>query len=76
MVKKVNPEIIFHLAAQSSVIESFKNPVNTIASNIVGTSNILEALKDNNNVKCLIIITTDKVYQNYKNNKFFDENSH
>jgi len=74
-IKKVNPEIIFHLAAQSSVIESFKNSANTITSNIVGTSNILEALKDNKNVKCLIIITTDKVYQNYKNNKFFDENS-
>ncbi len=74
-IKKIDPEIIFHLAAQSSVIESFKNPTKTIISNVVGTSNILESLRENNKVKCLIIITTDKVYQNYKNNKFFDENS-
>ena len=42
-IKKVDPEIIFHLAAQSSVIESFKNPTKTIISNVVGTSNILES---------------------------------
>ena len=74
-IKKIDPEIIFHLAAQSSVIESFKNPSETIISNVLGTSNILEAIKNNNRVKCLIIITTDKVYQNYKGNKYFDENS-
>ena len=74
-INKVKPEIIFHLAAQSSVIESFKNSRNTISSNIVGTSNLLEACKDNKNVKCIIIITTDKVYQNYKVIKNFDENS-
>ena len=74
-IKKIKPEIIFHLAAQSSVIESFKSPINTISSNIIGTSNILEAVKFDKNVKCLIIITTDKVYQNYKIKKHFDENS-
>tara|TARA_Y100000294_G_scaffold152735_1_gene151210 strand:- start:3747 stop:4841 length:1095 start_codon:yes stop_codon:yes gene_type:complete len=74
-IKKINPEIIFHLAAQSSVIESFKSPTNTIATNVLGTSNIMEAIKFNKNVKCLIIITTDKVYQNYKTKKHFDENS-
>jgi len=74
-INKVKPEIIFHLAAQSSVIESFKNSRNTISSNIIGTSNLLEACKDNNNIRCIIIITTDKVYQNYKVFKNFDENS-
>jgi CDP-glucose 4,6-dehydratase len=74
-LKKIKPEIIFHLAAQSSVIESFKNPIDTIKSNILGTSNILEAVKSNKNVKCLIIITTDKVYQNYKTKKIFKEGS-
>lgn len=74
-INRANPEIIFHLAAQSSVIESFKNSRNTILSNIVGTSNLLEACKDNKNIKCIIIITTDKVYQNYKEVKNFDESS-
>ena len=74
-IKTSKPEIVFHLAAQSSVIESFKNPNETIITNIVGTSNILEAVKDSKTVKCLIIITTDKVYQNYSIKKIFDENS-
>ena len=74
-IRKVKPEIIFHLAAQSSVIESFKDSRNTVLSNVLGTSNILEVLKDQKSVKCLIIITTDKVYQNYKYLKKFDERS-
>ena len=74
-IKKIKPEIIFHLAAQSSVIESFKNSKNTILTNVLGTANIIEAVKNNSSVKCLIIITTDKVYQNYKTRKHFDENS-
>ena len=74
-IKKIKPEIIFHLAAQSSVIESFKSPINTISTNILGTSNILDAIKFDKNIKCLIIITTDKVYQNYKTIKLFDEDS-
>ena len=74
-VRKIKPEVIFHLAAQSSVIESFKNPSKTILSNIIGTANILEVVKTEKSVKCLIIITTDKVYQNYKYKKNFSENS-
>ena len=44
-------------------------------SNVIGTSNILEAAKDINSLKCVVIITTDKVYQNYESQKYFDENS-
>ena len=55
-------------------MESFKNSNNTVLTNVVGTSNILEAAKESKNVKCVIIITTDKVYQNYKNKKVFSEN--
>tara|TARA_E500000178_G_scaffold74274_1_gene72055 strand:- start:16602 stop:17717 length:1116 start_codon:yes stop_codon:yes gene_type:complete len=74
-IKKIKPEIIFHLAAQSSVIESFKNSHNTITSNIVGTANIMEVSKKYSFIKSVVIITTDKVYQNYKEKKYFDENS-
>ena len=74
-VKKIKPEIIFHLAAQSSVIESFKDSIKTVSTNILGTSNILEATKNLSSVKCIVIITTDKVYQNYETKKYFDENS-
>ena len=75
IINKYKPEIIFHLAAQSSVIQSFKNSHNTIASNILGTANILETIKKNKTIKSAVLITTDKVYQNYKYRKFFDENS-
>ncbi len=74
-VNKCKPEIIFHLAAQSSVIQSFKNSHDTIVSNIIGTANILEVIKQNKTIKSAVLITTDKVYQNYKIKKFFDENS-
>ena len=74
-IKKLKPEIIIHLAAQSSVIESFKNPRNTVMTNTIGTYNLLEAVRDNDNVKCVLAITTDKVYQNYESIKYFDENS-
>ena len=74
-IKKIKPEIVIHLAAQSSVIESFRNSRNTVLTNTIGTANILEAAKYNKHLKCLFIITTDKVYQNYEKKKYFDENS-
>ena len=74
-IKIIKPEIIFHLAAQSSVIESFKNSENTVLSNVIGTTNLLEAIKAQKSVKAVVIITTDKVYQNYKIKTHFNENS-
>ncbi len=74
-VRLSKPEIIFHLAAQSSVIESFKNSNNTVSSNVLGTANILEVAKKYKFIKSIVIITTDKVYQNYKTQKYFDETS-
>ncbi len=72
---KIKPEIVFHLAAQSSVIESFKDPSNTVVTNVMGTASLLDELKFNKKIKSIIIVTTDKVYQNYKTKKYFDENS-
>ena len=74
-IKKLQPEVVIHLAAQSSVIESFKNPRNTVITNTSGTFKLLESVKNVKSVKCVLIITTDKVYQNYETVKYFDENS-
>jgi len=64
LVKKINPDYIFHLAAQPIVNYSFLNPVETWQTNVIGTVNILEALK-NLNKNCIgIIITSDKCYEN------------
>jgi len=74
-INKIKPDIVIHLAAQSSVIESFNDPRNTVTTNILGTYNLLEAIRDKKKIKCLLAITTDKVYQNYEKVKYFDENS-
>jgi CDP-glucose 4,6-dehydratase len=58
------PEIIFHLAAQPIVSTSYLNPIETISSNVMGTANLLEALKTSNHKCTAIIITSDKAYDN------------
>ena len=65
---KSRPQIIFHLAAQPLVSQSFNNPLETLNTNIIGTSNVLESLKKINCVKSVVIITTDKVYLSKKQN--------
>ena len=63
-ITKSEPEIIFHLAAQPLVIESYKEPLETFTNNVIGTANILEAVRYIDTVKAVIIITTDKCYKN------------
>lgn len=65
-------EIIFHLAAQSLVTESYKNPLNTFATNILGTINTIESISHNKKIRAALLITTDKVYDT-KINKVFKE---
>ncbi len=58
------PDFIFHLAAQPIVSTSYCNPIETISSNVMGTANVLEALKASNHNCTAIIITSDKAYDN------------
>lgn len=58
------PEIVFHLAAQPIVIDSYENPVYTYETNVMGTVNLLECVRNSDCVKSVVNITTDKVYQN------------
>ena len=62
IVNEINPEIVFHLAAQPIVIDSYKNPLNTFHTNFLGTLNLLNSLR-NSNVKVIVIVTSDKVYK-------------
>ena len=68
------PEIIFHLAAQPLVSESYSDPVKTFNTNIIGTVNLLEAARNVNSVRSIVIITTDKVYKINNSNKGYVEN--
>ena len=62
--EKVSPEIVLHLAAQPIVRESYKNPVATYETNVMGTVNLLECIRLNPCVKSFLNVTTDKVYEN------------
>lgn len=62
--EEVQPEIVFHLAAQPIVRESYKDPVGTYETNVMGTVNICEAVRRNPCVKSFLNVTTDKVYKN------------
>ncbi len=63
-VNKVRPEIVFHLAAQPIVRESYANPVYTYQVNVMGTVNLLESIRRCETVKSVVNVTTDKVYRN------------
>jgi len=58
------PEVVFHLAAQSLVRESYRDPLRTVATNVLGTANLLEAVRATNGVRAVVVVTTDKVYEN------------
>jgi len=61
---KANPEIVIHMAAQPIVRESYTQPAYTYEVNVMGTINILECLRQSENVKSFLNVTTDKVYYN------------
>lgn len=59
-----NPEIVFHLAAQPLVRESYNDPIGTYRTNVIGTANVLEAVRTTESVRVVVVITTDKCYEN------------
>ena len=61
---KAQPEIVFHLAAQPIVRDSYKDPAYTYETNVMGTVNILECVRNSNCVRSFLNVTTDKVYLN------------
>jgi len=58
------PEIVLHLAAQALVRTSYDNPIETYSVNVMGTANILEAVRHTPGVRAVVIVTTDKCYEN------------
>lgn len=64
IVRQVRPEIVLHLAAQPLVRVSYRDPLATFSTNIMGTAHVLEALRGQASVKVAVIVTTDKVYRN------------
>ena len=58
------PEIVFHLAAQPIVLESYDNPLETFDTNVIGTVNLLNELRKVDSVKAIVVVTSDKSYRN------------
>jgi len=64
VMQRVRPEVVFHLAAQPLVLTSYEQPLNTLDTNIMGTANLLEAVRQVDSVRVCQIITSDKCYEN------------
>lgn len=71
--KESNPDIVFHLAAQSLVRRSYEQPVETYATNVMGTMHVLEAARTSANLKGVVVVTSDKCYQNLEQHKGYRE---
>ena len=69
------PEIVFHLAAQPLVRASYADPLGTYRTNVMGTANLLEAVRCAPSVRAVVCITTDKVYENPESGEAFAENA-
>lgn len=63
-MKRFRPDIVFHLAAQPLVRASYREPVRTFDVNVIGTANVLEAVRSIDTVKAVIVVTSDKCYEN------------
>ena len=61
---EVDPEIVFHLAAQPLVHRSYRHPLETWATNVMGTANVLDACRQVKSLAAIVVVTTDKCYQN------------
>jgi CDP-glucose 4,6-dehydratase len=73
VVQDFKPEVVFHLAAQALVRQSYAQPVPTFETNVMGTVNLLEAVRDCSDTRVVMAITTDKVYRNQEHGHAFVE---
>ena len=73
-LKKADPEIVFHLAAQPIVRISYSYPIETFSTNLMGTVNLLEASRKLSNLRAIINVTTDKCYENVEREEPYSEN--
>jgi len=73
LVRAARPEIVFHLAAQPLVRASYREPLTTFETNIMGTAHVLDALRGLDSVRVAVIVTTDKVYRHQEPSRPYRE---
>ncbi len=64
VVREADPDVVFHLAAQPIVRESYRDPVTTVSTNVMGTVNLLEAVRARQKPCVVVVVTSDKCYEN------------
>jgi CDP-glucose 4,6-dehydratase len=72
-ILKFEPDFIFHLAAQPLVRYSYENPIETFETNVIGTANLLETIKKMKKACTVVVVTTDKVYENIEKSYAYKE---
>src|SRR5580658_656667 len=72
-VTQADPQIVIHMAAQALVRESYRDPLSTYATNVMGTAALLQACRPLAHLECVIVVTSDKVYENHGEGRAFDE---
>jgi CDP-glucose 4,6-dehydratase len=71
---QAQPDIVFHLAAQSLVIDSYSDPINTLKTNVLGSAIVLEAVRKTQSVRTVVSVSTDKCYENHEQAWGYREN--
>ena len=72
-LKDFAPEVVFHLAAQPLVRRSYADPLGTYGTNVLGTANVLEAVRKSASVRAVVCVTTDKCYENHETGQSYRE---
>ena len=67
------PEVVFHLAAQAEILPSYARPVDTYATNVMGTVNLLDAVRHSPGVRAVVVVTSDKCYENAESSHCYRE---
>jgi CDP-glucose 4,6-dehydratase len=75
-MEQANPEVVIHMAAQPLVRYSYEDPLETFSTNVMGTVNILEAARKIDGIKAIVVVTTDKCYENQEWLWGYRENDH
>lgn len=73
IIEGAQPDVVFHLAAQALVRRSYADPLETFNTNVIGTANVLEACRNVSSVRAIVIVTTDKCYENKEGGDTFNE---
>jgi len=64
-VDEAAPQVVIHMAAQALVRESYRDPLETYGTNVMGTANVLQACRGRPDLQCIVVVTSDKVYENH-----------